>query len=129
METKAFYKGQRRVSNRRVVILTRSSFAGQQANSAISWSGDVLSDWATLRGQIPAGLNFSISGVPYWTTDTGGFFSGNPENGAYKEIFVRWFQWSTFNPILRVHGTIFPKEPWRFGDFEKGNPQVYKATL
>ncbi len=114
METKAVYEGQRRISDKRVAILTRSAFAGQQRYSAISWSGDVLGDWATLRSQIPAGLNFSISGIPYWTTDTGGFFSGNPETKAYAEIFVRWFQWSTFCPILRVHGTIFPKEPWRF---------------
>ncbi|TRM85898.1 alpha-xylosidase, partial [Sulfolobus sp. C3] len=119
METRAVYEGQRAVSNKRVVILTRSSFAGQQASSAISWSGDILSDWATLRGQIPAGLNFCLSGIPYWTTDIGGFFSGNPESQAYKEIFVRWFQWGVFCPIFRVHGTIFPKEPWRFGDFEK----------
>ncbi|QGA55346.1 DUF5110 domain-containing protein [Sulfolobus sp. E5-1-F] len=119
METKAVYEGQRRISNKRVVILTRSAFAGQQRHSAISWSGDVLGDWATLRAQIPAGLNFSISGLPYWTTDTGGFFSGNPETKAYAEIFVRWFQWSTFCPILRVHGTIFPKEPWRFpGEYQ-----------
>ncbi|QXJ30927.1 glycoside hydrolase family 31 protein [Saccharolobus shibatae] len=114
METKAVYEGQRRISDKRVAILTRSAFAGQQRHSAISWSGDVLGDWATLRSQIPAGLNFSISGIPYWTTDTGGFFSGNPETKAYAEIFVRWFQWSTFCPILRVHGTNFPKEPWRF---------------
>lgn len=122
METKAVYEGQRRISNKRVVILTRSAFAGQQRHSAISWSGDVLGDWATLRAQIPAGLNFSISGIPYWTTDTGGFFSGNPETKAYAEIFVRWFQWSTFCPILRVHGTIFPKEPWRF-------PREYQEVI
>ncbi|WP_338598896.1 glycoside hydrolase family 31 protein [Sulfolobus tengchongensis] len=114
METKAVYEGQRKITNKRVVILTRSAFAGQQRHSAISWSGDILGDWATLRAQIPAGLNFSVSGIPYWTTDIGGFFSGNPESKSYAEIFVRWFQWGSFCPIFRVHGTIFPKEPWRF---------------
>ncbi|MDT7862610.1 MAG: glycoside hydrolase family 31 protein [Saccharolobus sp.] len=115
METKAVYEGQRKSSNNRVVILTRSAFAGQQRYSAISWSGDILGDWDTLRAQIPAGLNFSISGIPYWTTDIGGFFSGNPESESYREIFIRWLQWGVFCSIFRVHGTIFPKEPWRFG--------------
>lgn len=114
MHTKAVYEGQRGVMNRRVVILTRSAFLGQQRHSAITWSGDVHHDWGVLAGQIPAGLNFSISGIPYWTTDTGGFFSGDPSTPSYGEIFVRWFQWSTFCPIMRVHGTWYPKEPWMF---------------
>jgi len=116
MSTKAVYEGQRSVSDKRVVILTRSSFLGQQRYSAITWSGDILHDWGELRRQIPAGLNFSISGVPYWTTDIGGFFSGNPGTKAYREIFTRWIQWGVFCPIFRVHGTTYPKEPWCFGD-------------
>ena len=115
MTTKAVYEGQRSVSNKRVLILTRSSFAGQQRFAAVSWSGDICHDWGTLKEQIPAGLNFCLSGIPYWTTDIGGFFSGNPESESYKEIFVRWFQWGTFCPIFRVHGTTHAKEPWRFG--------------
>ncbi len=115
MTTKAVYEGQRNISNKRVVTLTRSSFAGQQRYSAVTWSGDIFHDWGTLREQIPAGLNFSISGVPYWTTDIGGFFSGNPETESYREIFIRWFQWGAFCPIFRVHGTTYAKEPWRFG--------------
>jgi len=115
LETKAVYEGQRRETDRRVLILTRSAFAGQQRNSAISWSGDVTGDWTTFRSQVWAGLNFCLSGIPYWTTDTGGFFSGNPETGGYRELFIRWLQWSVFCPVLRVHGTYFPKEPWRFG--------------
>jgi len=115
MTTKAVYEGQRSISDKRVVILTRSSFIGQQRYSAITWSGDIFHDWGTLREQISAGLNFSISGVPYWTTDIGGFFSGNPETEAYREVFIRWFQWGAFCPIFRVHGTTYAKEPWRFG--------------
>lgn len=115
MTTKAVYEGQRSISDKRVAILTRSSFLGQQRYSAITWSGDIFHDWGTLREQIPAGLGFCLSGIPYWTTDIGGFFSGNPETEAYQEIFIRWFQWGAFCPIFRVHGTTYPKEPWRFG--------------
>lgn len=116
MHTKAVYEGQRSSYNRRVVILTRSAFLGQQRHSAITWSGDVHHDWGVFAGQIPAGLNFSVSGIPYWTTDTGGFFSGDPLSEAYSEVFVRWLQWSTFCPVMRVHGTWYPKEPWMFRD-------------
>jgi len=115
LETKAVYEGQRKVSNRRVLILTRSGFAGIQRHSVVNWSGDVTGDWTTFRTQIWAGLNYSLSGLPYWTTDIGGFFSGNPETEGYKELFIRWFQWGAFCPIFRVHGTYYPKEPWRFG--------------
>ncbi|MEM1606569.1 MAG: glycoside hydrolase family 31 protein [Candidatus Bathyarchaeia archaeon] len=115
MTTRAVYEGQRSASNKRVLILTRSSFIGQQRYSTVTWSGDILHDWGALREQIPAGLNFSISGIPYWTTDIGGFFSGNPETESYREIFVRWFQWGAFCPIFRVHGTTYAKEPWMFG--------------
>lgn len=115
MTTRAVYEGQRGASNKRVLILTRSSFAGQQRYAAVTWSGDILSDWDELRRQIPAGLNFCLSGVPYWTTDIGGFFSGSPASGAYREVFIRWFQWGAFCPIFRVHGTMYAKEPWRFG--------------
>ncbi|MEM2505288.1 MAG: glycoside hydrolase family 31 protein [Candidatus Bathyarchaeia archaeon] len=115
MTTRAVYEGQRSISDKRVVILTRSAFTGQQRYSAITWSGDICHDWGILREQIAAGLNFSISGIPYWTTDIGGFFSGNPETDSYREIFARWFQWGSFCPIFRVHGTTYAKEPWRFG--------------
>ncbi|MEM2697689.1 MAG: glycoside hydrolase family 31 protein [Ignisphaera sp.] len=115
LETEAVYKGQRRTSNKRVLILTRSGFAGIQRHGVVNWSGDITGDWTTLRTQIRAGLNYSLSGLPYWTTDIGGFFSGNPDTEGYRELFVRWFQWGAFCPIFRVHGTYYPKEPWRFG--------------
>lgn len=116
LEAKAVYEGQRKSSNKRVLILTRSGFTGIQKYGVINWSGDITGDWTTFRTQIQAGLNYALSGLPYWTTDIGGFFSGNPETEGYRELFVRWFQFGVFNPILRVHGTHYPKEPWRFGE-------------
>ena len=100
--------------NRRPVILTRSAWAGQQRNAAISWSGDIHGDWETFRRQIPAGLNFVSAGIPYWNTDIGGFFAGDPADPAYAELFTRWFEWGAFTPMFRVHGTGKSKELWRF---------------
>src|SRR5215469_7113578 len=118
MTTKAVYEGQRSESDqKRVFILSRSAFAGAQRNAVTAWSGDVNSDWETLRRQIPAGLNYSLSGLPYWTTDIGGFTSGNPNDPAYRELFIRWFQFGTFCPIFRVHGTRTgdQNELWSYG--------------
>ncbi len=124
MHSTGIYQGQRDTTDKkRVVILTRSAYAGQQRNSAITWSGDIQGTWSVFRAQIPAGLNFSLSGIPYWNTDTGGFFgnrsagNGDPENPAYAELFTRWFQFSAFCPMFRVHGSygLKPgKEIWRF---------------
>jgi alpha-D-xyloside xylohydrolase len=115
MHTTAVYEGQRAEnSSKRVFILTRSAYAGQQRNGAVTWSGDIGGTWEVFAKQIPAGLNFSLSGIPYWNTDTGGFFSSDPANPAYAELFTRWFQFSAFCPMLRVHGDGPPKEMWRF---------------
>jgi alpha-D-xyloside xylohydrolase len=118
MTTGAVYDGQRQASDRkRVYILSRSAFAGAQRNAVTAWSGDILSDFETYKRQIPAGLNFALSGIPYWTTDIGGFFIGNPNDPAYRELFVRWFQYGTFCPIFRVHGTrtTNQNELWSYG--------------
>jgi alpha-D-xyloside xylohydrolase len=118
MTTGAVYDGQRSSSDqKRVFILSRSAFAGDQRYGVTAWSGDVNSDFLTFRRQIPAGLNFALSGIPYWTTDIGGFVSGDPDDPAYRELFVRWFQYGTFNPILRVHGTrkTNQNELWSYG--------------
>jgi alpha-D-xyloside xylohydrolase len=118
LDTGAVYKGQRSASDqKRVFILSRSAFSGSQRNSVTAWSGDINSDWLSFRRQIPAGLNFAVSGIPYWTTDIGGFVFGSPADPAFRELFVRWFQWGTFNPILRVHGTRNPDENelWSYG--------------
>jgi alpha-D-xyloside xylohydrolase len=117
MTTTAVYQGQRGVSDKRVFILTRSASAGMQRNAAAAWSGDTFCTWDTLRRQIPAGLNYSLSGLPYWTTDIGGFVMANPNDPAYRELFVRWFEYGAFCPIFRVHGTRRPNvnELWAYG--------------
>lgn len=122
--TKAIYEGQRSTTDKkRVVILTRSAFAGQQRNAAASWSGDISANWITLQRQIPAGLNFSMSGLPYWTTDVGGFDRPADQytSAAYHELLIRWFQYGTFCPIFRVHGYKSNTEPWNYG------PEVEKV--
>ncbi|HEX7573072.1 MAG TPA: TIM-barrel domain-containing protein [Bacteroidota bacterium] len=116
--TSAVYEGQRHESERkRVFILSRSAYAGSQRNATAVWSGDINSDWVFFRKQIPAGLNCSLSGIPYWTTDTGGFITADPDDPLYRELFIRWFQFSTFCPILRVHGTRSnnQNELWSYG--------------
>ncbi len=118
LTTGAVYDGQRSTSDKkRVYILSRSAFAGSQRSGVTAWSGDINSDWFSYRRQIPAGLNFALSGLPYWTTDIGGFVFGSPADPAFRELFVRWFQYGTFNPILRVHGTRKPDENelWSYG--------------
>ncbi len=130
MHSMGIYQGQRATTDKqRVVILTRSAYAGQQRNSAITWSGDITGTWQVLKNQIPAGLNFSLSGIPYWNTDTGGFFgsreTGNasPSSPLYQEFFARWFQFSAFCPMFRVHGSYGTrpgKEIWRFDEKTQG---------
>ncbi len=118
MTTRAVYEGQRAASDqKRVFILSRSMFAGNQRYSASAWSGDVNSNFLNYRRQIPAGLNFSLSGIPYWTTDIGGFTPSDPNDPAYRELFVRWFQYGAFCPIFRVHGTrnTDQNELWSYG--------------
>ena len=114
----AVYQGQREASDKkRVFILSRSAFAGAQRNAVTTWSGDIDPNWETYRRQIPAGLNYSLSGLPYWTTDIGGFVSANPDDPAYRELYVRWFQFATFCPIFRAHGTrtTNQNEIWSYG--------------
>ncbi len=114
MHTTSAHQGQRAEnSDKRVFMLTRSAYAGQQRNAAVTWSGDINATWPVFANQIAAGLNFSVSGVPYWNTDTGGFFDKSPTDTAYAELFTRWFQFSTVCPMLRVHGNN-AKEIWRF---------------
>jgi len=118
MTTGAVYNGQRQASSqKRVFILSRSAFAGEQRNAVTAWSGDINSDWFSFKRQIPAGLNFALSGMPYWTTDIGGFVFAKTDNPQYRELFVRWFEYGTFCPIFRVHGTRSPdaNELWSYG--------------
>jgi alpha-D-xyloside xylohydrolase len=117
LHTTAVHEGQRRdASEKRAFILTRSAFAGQQRNATVVWSGDIHGRWDVLRRQIPQGLNFVATGIPYWNTDIGGFFGGDPATPEYRELFTRWYQYGAFTPMFRVHGTGKAKEVWRFDD-------------
>ena len=104
-------------SDKRVFLLTRSAFLGQQRNGATVWSGDVYSSWWALRRQVPAGLNFALSGYPYWTTDIGGY---HPVNYAqtippgYQELYTRWFEYGAFCPVFRTHGHRDYNEMWKY---------------
>jgi alpha-D-xyloside xylohydrolase len=117
MHTGAVHDGMvRDQPEKRAFILTRSAYAGQQRNAAITWSGDTMGNWDVFRRQVPAALNFTASGIPYWSADIGGFFGGKPKDPAYAELFTRWFQFGVFNPMFRVHGTGDGKEIWEFDD-------------
>lgn len=120
MHVGGVYDHQRATSSaKRVFILTRSAFAGQQRYGANTWSGDIVSSWKALREQISAGLNFSLSGMPYWNSDIGGFFLWNfprkLEDPNYRELYVRWMQFGGFSPMMRSHGTDAPREIYQFG--------------
>lgn len=123
--SQAVYEGQRKVtSDKRVCILTRSAFLGQQKYGVINWSGDIGGTWDTYRRQIVAGLNFTLTGLPYWTTDIGGFF--RPGRSQYTDekfhdLLTRWYQWGTLSPIFRMHGYQTETEPWKYGDKVESN--------
>jgi alpha-D-xyloside xylohydrolase len=115
--SQSIYEGQRATdSNKRVCILTRSAFPGLQRYAAAIWSGDISGDWISLQRQIPAGLNFCLAGIPYWTTDCGGFWHPADQYTSpdYNELLARWFEWSAFCPILRIHGGGTRTEIWEW---------------
>ena len=128
------YEAQRKTEGKkRVFIMTRSAFAGQQHYGSNMWSGDVASSWDMLRKQVPAGLSYSLTGNPNFNTDIGGFFCGSyntrgsgsaPRNPQFQELYVRWMQYGLFCPVFRSHGADAPREIWQFG--QKGEP-VYDA--
>ena len=131
---RGIYQSQRKDDRgKRIFIMTRSSYAGQQHYGSNMWSGDVNSSWDMLRKQVPAGLSFTLTGNPNFNTDIGGFFcssyntrgSGSaPKNPQFQELYVRWMQYGLFCPVFRSHGADAPREIWQFG--KKGEP-VYDA--
>ena len=131
---RGIYQSQRKdYGQKRVFIMTRSSYAGQQHYGSNMWSGDVNSSWDMLRKQVPAGLSYSLTGNPNFNTDIGGFFCGSyntkgsgsaPRNPQFQELYVRWMQYGLFCPVFRSHGADAPREIWQFG--KKGEP-VYDA--
>lgn len=122
--------------DKRVIILTRSGFLGQQRYGSNVWSGDVQSSWDMFRRQITAGLNFSLTGMPHWNTDLGGFFAGSynkswadnsaTRNPMYQELYVRWLQFGIFCPMMRSHGADVPREFYWYG---KAGEPVYDALV
>ncbi len=123
-EEKCFYENMRAAGEERPINLCRSAWAGSQKYGACVWSGDIFSDFETLRGQIKNGLNMAMAGIPWWTTDIGGFFGGDPDAPDFRELVVRWFQWGVFCPVFRLHGarkssdgeTPGDNEVWSFGE-------------
>ncbi|MBO6077857.1 MAG: DUF5110 domain-containing protein [Bacteroidaceae bacterium] len=133
------YDNQRAMENgndKRVLILTRSVFAGQQRYGSNTWSGDLQSNWNSLRNQVPAGLNFALTGNPNFNSDLGGFFANSynersqdgsaTQNPLYQELYVRWMQYGVFCPMMRSHGTEVPRELYYYG---KAGEPVYDALL
>ncbi len=138
--SKGVYENQRKCTEeKRVVNLTRSSWAGQQRYGTISWNGDTSASWESFAQQIPAGLNFMATGYPYWTVDAGAFFTagGNEwfrrgvfpqgyKDAGYREFYSRMLQYCTFLPIFRSHGTGTPREPWFYG---KEDEPFYESIM
>jgi alpha-D-xyloside xylohydrolase len=120
LHTTAVHDGMRRdMPDKRVMILTRSAYSGQQRNGALTWSGDTQGSWESFSKNVTAALNFSMSGIPYWSADIGGFFGGDTHDPAYAELFNRWEQFAIFTPQFRVHGTNGGKEIWNWnGDIQ-----------
>ncbi len=114
MYAQAFHEGMTEAGQRGIINLLRCAWAGSQRYGALVWSGDIKSSFDSLRNQIAAGLNMGLAGIPWWTTDIGGFQGGCPEDPAFRELLVRWFEWGAFCPVMRLHGDREPKQP-QFG--------------
>lgn len=120
----AFYEGMQGEGEQEIITLCRSAWAGSQRYGAAVWSGDIASTWASLRRQVRAGLNIGLSGIPWWTTDIGGFHGGDPSTPYFRELIIRWFQYGSFCPLFRLHGVRQPvvdgsgadNEVWSFGE-------------
>jgi alpha-D-xyloside xylohydrolase len=122
---RGFYEGMISEGEKAPLFLIRSAWAGSQRFGAAVWSGDINSTFPTLRAQVKAGLNMAMSGIPWWTTDIGGFRGGYPADPNFQQLIVRWFQFGAFCPIFRLHGDRLPKiddfhgaenEVWSFGE-------------
>jgi alpha-D-xyloside xylohydrolase len=108
---KTFYDGLQAAGETEIVNLVRAAWAGSQRYGVLVWSGDVHSSFRALRDQLSAGLSISLAGIPWWTTDIGGFHGGNPDDPSFRELLVRWFQWGAFCPVFRLHGDRVPPKP------------------
>ncbi|MDQ0936384.1 glycoside hydrolase family 31 protein [Streptomyces turgidiscabies] len=111
LHTRAVADGLRAAGDDRPLSLVRSAWAGSQKYGAALWSGDIPPTFGSLARQIRAGLNVAMSGIPWWNTDIGGFSGGDPDDPAYRELLIRWFQFGTFSPVMRLHGDRLPHYP------------------
>ena len=145
---KGFYEGLKEEGVDQPLSLVRCAWAGSQKYGAVVWSGDVHSDFRSLRNQIQAGLSMNIAGIPWWTTDIGGFLGGDIKDDGFKELLIRWFEWAVFCPVMRLHGERPPfknlekpyhevrayqikqmesgqdNEVWSFGNIQEGNESL-----
>lgn len=143
VNAEAIYDGQRSVDpDKRVFLLTRSGFAGLQRYSTATWSGDIATRWEDMKAQISAGLNFAVSGIPYWTMDIGGFCvesryeagqrvfdktgKENADHKEWRELNARWFQFGAFSPLFRAHGQYPFREIWNIAP---ENHPAYKSVV
>lgn len=143
---RGFYDGLQAQGENQIVNLVRCAWAGSQRYGVLAWSGDVHSSFHALRNQFAAGLNMAMAGIPWWTTDIGGFQGGNIDDPEFHELLIRWFQWAVFCPVMRLHGyrepQIAPPEAWRDGiaqcnsgspnevwSYGEDNYQLMKACL
>lgn len=128
LHERGFYEHMQAAGETQILNLCRSAWAGSQRYGVLAWSGDISSTFEALRVQVRAGLNMAMSGIPWWTTDIGGFYGADSASSTFRELIVRWFQYSTFCPVLRLHGyrnpesnsammiqTGGPNEVWSFG--------------
>jgi alpha-D-xyloside xylohydrolase len=122
---RAFHDGMRREGEDEVVLLCRSAWAGSQSLGVVLWSGDVQATWESFREQVVAGLSVMCSGIPWWNSDTGGFHGGDPDSPEYRELYLRWFQFATFSPIMRAHGHREPRIPFGAEDHGGGGNEVW----
>jgi alpha-D-xyloside xylohydrolase len=127
LHARAFYEGMQAEGEQEVLLLCRAAWAGSQRYGVAAWTGDIYSTFEVLQAQVRAGLNMALSGIPWWTTDIGGFYGGDPDSPEFRELIVRWFQYGAFCPLFRLHGwrepavryplpSGGPNEVWSFGD-------------
>ena len=131
---RGFHEGMLKEGEKEPFFLCRSAWAGSQRFGAALWSGDVMSTFASLKAQVSAGLNVGLSGIPWWNSDIGGFRGGDPNSPAFRELIIRWFQFTVFCPVFRLHGHRLPNENdfngadnevWSFGEQAYGIMQKY----
>jgi alpha-D-xyloside xylohydrolase len=106
--SRTFYEGMKAEGQQNIINLVRCAWVGSQRYGALVWSGDIHSSYEDFRKQICAGLHMGLCGIPWWTTDIGGFHGGDPENEDFRKLLVRWFQYGTFSPVMRLHGDRKP---------------------